>query len=628
MTASGVDSLLEVGNTLIETFNAAISVDFQQPQSSESTAAIATLVQTSTTLVSVLAANAPLTQLVSSVAGGQAGLLALTIAGSEFQAALTAYQNNPNTTNANAVLINAAGLVTAGGGLLSVMPIPQVRLAGLAIQLAGIGAQNALNGNLANLGELLGNEIYELFNPSENGGDLTIRQYSTGSSEFLTFELSGPSGVGYGEVGLISGEATAEWVPEVTVQILGQGSSGNEIVLQSWTDAGYWLGNSSATEINSTTFSLSDSGFLDTYWTLFDAADFSGNTLDFAKSVTNSAGITGAYLASDSLLDVYSHVSDWFSTGYGALDYLDPTPGDPVINNYLYGSYSTAWDAYTLPYSDAYEVLQYLLGETKNIALTTAIEAMVDEFYNNGSPIAIDLNGDGIKTISISQSHINFDITGDGVAERTGWLSPDDAFLVIDHNRNKKIDDVHEMFGGLNRGEGFAELASIDSNGDGVINKRDGAYSSLRLWQDKNSNGITDKGELFKLKSKGISELSLDYAVIDRRDNGNLLGEVSSAMTKQGEMLEMVDVYFRYHALPINQDEYRKNVDDRSESSLQNGRSNRPNSLSFHSAEGGVNGQLENLVSAMNSFAPPSSGQTTLPQDHQDALAGVIAANW
>jgi hypothetical protein len=34
-----------------------------------------------------------------------------------------------------------------------------------------------------------------------------------------------------------------------------------------------------------------------------------------------------------------------------------------------------------------------------------------------------------------------------------------------------------------------------------------------------------------------------------------------------------------------------------------------------------------NLVSAMASFAPPSAGQTTLPQTYQDALAGVIAAN-
>ncbi|MEW6589456.1 MAG: calcium-binding protein, partial [Pseudomonadota bacterium] len=51
----------------------------------------------------------------------------------------------------------------------------------------------------------------------------------------------------------------------------------------------------------------------------------------------------------------------------------------------------------------------------------------------------------------------------------------------------------------------------------------------------------------------------------------------------------------------------------------------------FKTADGNMtllSGQVENLVSAMASFTPPASGQTTLPQNYQDALAGVIAANW
>ncbi|OGB24019.1 MAG: hypothetical protein A3I66_17115 [Burkholderiales bacterium RIFCSPLOWO2_02_FULL_57_36] len=41
-----------------------------------------------------------------------------------------------------------------------------------------------------------------------------------------------------------------------------------------------------------------------------------------------------------------------------------------------------------------------------------------------------------------------------------------------------------------------------------------------------------------------------------------------------------------------------------------------------------LDSQVENLVSAMASFAPPSPGQTTLPQNYQSALGSVIAANW
>jgi Ca2+-binding RTX toxin-like protein len=38
--------------------------------------------------------------------------------------------------------------------------------------------------------------------------------------------------------------------------------------------------------------------------------------------------------------------------------------------------------------------------------------------------------------------------------------------------------------------------------------------------------------------------------------------------------------------------------------------------------------QVENLVSAMASFAPPAAGQTTLSSEYDAALAPVIAANW
>ena len=41
-----------------------------------------------------------------------------------------------------------------------------------------------------------------------------------------------------------------------------------------------------------------------------------------------------------------------------------------------------------------------------------------------------------------------------------------------------------------------------------------------------------------------------------------------------------------------------------------------------------LSSQVENLVSAMASFAPPAAGETVLPTNYQDALAGVIAANW
>jgi Ca2+-binding RTX toxin-like protein len=41
-----------------------------------------------------------------------------------------------------------------------------------------------------------------------------------------------------------------------------------------------------------------------------------------------------------------------------------------------------------------------------------------------------------------------------------------------------------------------------------------------------------------------------------------------------------------------------------------------------------LDSNVENLVQAMAAFSPPAAGQTTLPQNYQDALAPTIAANW
>jgi len=41
-----------------------------------------------------------------------------------------------------------------------------------------------------------------------------------------------------------------------------------------------------------------------------------------------------------------------------------------------------------------------------------------------------------------------------------------------------------------------------------------------------------------------------------------------------------------------------------------------------------LDSNVQNLVNAMASFAPPAAGQTSLPTAYQSSLAPVIAANW
>ena len=162
------------------------------------------------------------------------------------------------------------------------------------------------------------------------------------------------------------------------------------------------------------------------------------------------------------------------------------------------------------------------------------------------TPIALDLNGDGIQTLSIDEG-VEFDLLNTGTKVNTGWLSGEDALLAVDNNGNGVIDDRSELFGGA-VGEGFAKLSTFDSNDDGLVNADDANFGLLQVWQDANENGVTDTGELVALEGT-VAALSTDYTNVFELDaQGNIHGETSSATLQNGTNIDLVDIYFQVQA--------------------------------------------------------------------------------
>ncbi|MFK4752121.1 hypothetical protein [Oceanobacter antarcticus] len=113
----------------------------------------------------------------------------------------------------------------------------------------------------------------------------------------------------------------------------------------------------------------------------------------------------------------------------------------------------------------------------------------------------------------------------------------------MDLNKDGAINDINELFAGQERGEGYAKLQLLDINSDGIISSEDEAYDDLLIWQDRNTNGVTDAGELTTLSESNIDKISVDYLSWDQYDNGNLIGEHSWA-TMNDTMTLVGDVYF------------------------------------------------------------------------------------
>ncbi len=117
-------------------------------------------------------------------------------------------------------------------------------------------------------------------------------------------------------------------------------------------------------------------------------------------------------------------------------------------------------------------------------------------------PLVINFAGTAAQ---LTDAHFEFDLNADGAAESVAFVRAGSGMLALDRNGDGKVNDGRELFGPAT-GNGFAELASFDVDGNRWIDQADPVFSNLRVWT-KDEAG---QDNLATLGESGVGAIHLD----------------------------------------------------------------------------------------------------------------------
>lgn len=168
--------------------------------------------------------------------------------------------------------------------------------------------------------------------------------------------------------------------------------------------------------------------------------------------------------------------------------------------NFSSTGYAKTADGRTLSFNVNVEMSSQFMEHTTEITNRMYTAALTD-------PLVINLDS---SPAEISDQKFYFDLDCDGDKEQISQMTSSHGFLALDRNNDGKINDGSELFG-TRSGNGFADLASYDQDGNGWIDEADAIYQNLKVWT-KDENG---KDRLMTLKEADVGAINLNQTQTD-----------------------------------------------------------------------------------------------------------------
>ena len=165
------------------------------------------------------------------------------------------------------------------------------------------------------------------------------------------------------------------------------------------------------------------------------------------------------------------------------------------------------------------------LSMARSYHTETDISLRLGDARQKSDPLVINFSGNAAQ---LTDQRFSFDLNSDGTAsEQINFVTSGSGFLAFDRNGDGVVNNGSELFG-TKTGDGFAELALLDTDRNGWIDENDAAYAQLSVWT-KDSMGADT---LRSLQETDVGAISLARVAtpFDIKDESNALqGQVRAS---------------------------------------------------------------------------------------------------